>query len=241
MKKLLLLAVLLSSYAHSSVTTIMCIGDSLTWGATANGTPAPGGYRDQLCLALFACYQQVQFVGPLNDNSSETLINRKSTGHAGYRGYRIDELCACLDGPNPYPGNKGYWFTVSNFNPDIILLMAGTNDILQGKGVANAVNDMDIMIAKIYKLRPKSTVLLAQIPPIFGSVASQVVEFNNAIFNFEFKYLARGMKIQVVDECRPLLPFSKEFADAVHPSLLVYNLMALHWLPETLLAIWQRS
>lgn len=241
MKKLLC-SFLVCCSLNAKVINIMPIGDSITWGAVGpNLPPALGGYRSPLYEAIKACGQQVMFLGADNGNPSPLLTLNKEDYHCGYRGFRIDELSQCLDGPNPYPGNIGYWFTILNMQPDIILLMAGTNDILQGKGVMVATNNMDAMIAKIHRMRPHTTIILSQIPPIFGSVAQQAEQFNTNLIGLVDKYKKLGVDITLVYMYVSLLPFGKQFSDAVHPDAVTYRAMVLTWLPSVLVAIWQRN
>ena len=55
------------------------------------------------------------------------------------------------------------------------------------------------------------------------------------------KYQQAGKQIELVDQHAPLLPFGKQFGDAVHPDGITYRAMALTWLPKVLAAIYRKT
>ncbi|MFV3464754.1 GDSL-type esterase/lipase family protein, partial [Mycobacterium tuberculosis] len=91
----------------------------------------PRGYRPELFQKLTAAGLPTDFVGSLRNG---TLSDRDHEGHSGWR---IDEISARVDG----------W--VDTFQPEVVLLMIGTNDMIQGYDVANAPARLGTLLDKI--------------------------------------------------------------------------------------------
>ena len=90
---------------------IMPLGDSNT-----DGFAVPGGYRIDLEDDLSAAGYTVEFVGSLSNGPTD-LADRDHEGHVGFT------IEAIRDG-------FGAWYAASP--ADVILLMAGTNDVKLG-------------------------------------------------------------------------------------------------------------
>ncbi|MGH3730764.1 MAG: GDSL-type esterase/lipase family protein, partial [Micromonosporaceae bacterium] len=131
-----------------SFVNVMPLGDSLTWGYTVkNGTPVVvDGYRKDLWTRLRKVGMNVNFVGSCPRPWDEWKCNGDGTmgdnNHEGHSGFRIDQLSA----------NVSRWMAV--YKPQIVLLMAGTNDIAQRYDLPNAPRRLSAMIDKIRAARP---------------------------------------------------------------------------------------
>jgi len=241
-----LFAVGFAAQAQARTFTIMPLGDSITYGAPSAVKESLGGYRTALFEALSECGQFVQFVGPNPTNASQLQINAGQQYHAGFGGYRIDHLNANLDGDAaPWPGNyNGHWLTGipgvrEPLYPDIILVMAGTNDILQKSGVDGAFDRMNTLVARLLTMRPDSRVIVAKIAPIWGIYAQHVIDYNNKVAQLVSWYAQEGFHISSVDQHTPFVNYSSAFKDSVHPSDgLVYRAMGYNWLPKVLTAMY---
>ena len=198
-----------------------------------------GGYREALYEGLTASLKSILMVGPSDDHASPILVLAGQQYHAGFPGYRIDQLSANLDGDNPpWPGNYGgYWLTgipdiKPPLYPDIILLMAGTNDLTQNNGVELATERFDEILNKLFTLRPSAHIIVAEIPPIFSRM-EEVAAFNIKIKELALRYELAGYSISVVNQYAPFLTYPEHFADGVHPSdKLIYRLIGFQWLPK---------
>jgi lysophospholipase L1-like esterase len=73
--------------------------------------------------------------------------------------------------------------------PNLILLMAGTNDINRGRTPEQAIADLDLFITYVFQRCPDATILVQHIPAIewktFGRTMSDlqmnVIKYNAAI------------------------------------------------------------
>ena len=111
---------------------IMCVGDSITHGFIDGNN----GYRKYLCHYLNEKGISYDMVGPENSWSDTATYDWNGTtitydpGHCGYSGYSIQS----------YGSRTGIYevlFSSSNlvetYDPDMILLQIGTNDLLDAR------------------------------------------------------------------------------------------------------------
>ncbi|MGZ5380066.1 MAG: Ig-like domain-containing protein, partial [Mycobacterium sp.] len=132
----------------STRTTVMPLGDSLT-----DGYNIPGGYRPDLLAKFVADNLAVDFVGSLS-NGPAALTDREHEGHSGWR---IDQISASVVS----------WMNA--YRPDIVLLMIGTNDMVQDYQLSTAPDRLSALIDQITATLPTSHVIVASIPRIGGS------------------------------------------------------------------------
>ena len=234
-----LLAIVFSlTISQALAVTVLPLGDSLTYGATGDGKAYPG-YREDLLRHLAAKGLDIHYVGTRMDNASPYLIAQGAALHSGYPGYRIDQIVANLDGDDHSLGNdQGYWLTGSEVDrlaiyPDVILLMAGTNDIVWQATPEQAVARMSALIDKLLLLRPNATVIVALIPPMFHSVLFAKGQIYNeklqALVAIKSASLVAG-KLQLADLFTPFIGQPERFADLIHPDALGYQQFADQWL-----------
>jgi lysophospholipase L1-like esterase len=172
---------------------IMPLGDSLTYGYVSEGNPdnEVGGYRRYLWEKIHANgITNVNFVGSLA-NGIPTI----DRDHEGHGGWRIDDIEAAVSG----------WVTASQ--PDIILLMAGTNDLNGGFSPELAILRMGLLLDKIHSFRPTARVLLLNLPGARANVSSDfsnvtptvISAFNDALPGLVNPRAAQGWNIALVD------------------------------------------
>src|SRR5579875_3625446 len=104
---------------------IMVIGDSITAGVI-DGThnSDEGGYRGRLAQLLAANGYHAVFVGSRSDYAGHA----QGLHHEGYPGYVIRATSKGAPGQLLGPIVER---ALTNYDPDVILLMAGTNDLLK--------------------------------------------------------------------------------------------------------------
>ena len=134
---------------------IMPLGDSITTGNDSSNL-TPGGYRTTLFNLLSGTGYDFGFVGSMTGNPGPIPDN----DHEGRSGFTIEQLRQTV-GPS----------VVAN-QPDIILLLAGTNDVtvslkidptlLTVEGIAGR---LDSLLSDLYTYRPTATVFVGTIPP----------------------------------------------------------------------------
>ncbi len=193
-------------HAATSPIKIMPLGDSITYGTnSSNG----GGYRLPLWDELISQGANVDFVGS-QQNGPENF----DADNEGHSGWRIDQISA----------NVVNWLTT--YQPQIILLHIGTNDIVQNYDVTNAPARLSTLINQITTTLPNATLFVAQIVPLNSSSSSnaEVQTFNSAIPDI---VKAAGSNVHMVD-MYDAVPASL-LTDNIHPNDYGYALMANVW------------
>lgn len=183
------------------VNTLMPLGDSITHGYNVDG-----GYRTH----LFELLPGVNFVGTQNSGPSE-LADRD---HEGHPGWRIDEISSQIQS----------WL-LSN-NPETILLLIGTNDVLQNYQLATAPQRLEQLIDKILQTSPDVKLFVGTLPPLTNQTQNQQVQ----TFNQELVDLVNQKNLPnlfVVDIYNTLT--TADLADGVHPNQAGYDKMADTW------------
>jgi lysophospholipase L1-like esterase len=154
----------------TNATTIMAVGDSITFGCGYQAKPpgyglqCSGGdasYRAKLYELLTAAGQKVQFVGRAKSGSGADFPVEQWM-HEGYSGQRIDQLDEKLYGASPWAGVP----------PDVMLVMLGTNDIWHlNSTTATMKKRMDSFLNHTFaRMGPKTKVFLASITNMAGRV-----------------------------------------------------------------------
>ncbi|MGB3238069.1 MAG: GDSL-type esterase/lipase family protein [Geitlerinemataceae cyanobacterium] len=194
---------------------ILLLGDSITFGVV-NGDDddreQTGGYRTILFGELFAQGfanpTDFDFVGELTDGPGE--IDRD---HAGYRGAtiakiddRVEELL--LELPKA---------------PDIVLLMAGTNDVAKGIDLDEAPKRLGELIDRLLEAEV-DRVLIGSIPPLPERISASL-RFNQALPGLAE---GKGDRVQFVDVSGSLK--NREISsDNVHPNARGYKIIGQNW------------
>ena len=145
-----------------AATRIMPLGDSITEAFTGHAS-----YRYWLYKSLTQANYNIDFVGGQTGvNGGPPLFSDFDQNHEGHSGYRADQI----------RDNVVTWAS-QNF-PDIVLLHAGTNDLLQGQSVSSTSTEIGQIIDGLRTVNPSVTILLAQIIP---GTTINVTSLNNSI------------------------------------------------------------
>jgi lysophospholipase L1-like esterase len=132
----------------------MPLGDSITRGQGDGGTTGTYlGYRCSLDNRLLAAGIDADMVGPLSEGRNGCL----DTQHAGWSGWTIAELT----------GSVTDW--VVTYAPQVVLLMAGTNDIIEQNAMTGMASRLGVLIDTIRAARPGVLVIVSNIPQIGSS------------------------------------------------------------------------
>jgi lysophospholipase L1-like esterase len=192
---------------------IMPLGDSIT-----DGYNVPGGYRINLWGDFQAVGLDAVFVGSLSNGPPEL----GSQNHEGHNGWRIDQIASQIDG----------W--LDTYQPDLILLHIGTNDILQDHSRDTMVDRLSALIDQITDDLPGSILTVAMITPLDDPVRNEwVVEYNQLIPDLVAQKAAEGRFVILVD----MYDAGVTLADGVHPTRDGYDAMAEVWF-EAILSLY---
>lgn len=207
--------------AYTATVRVMPLGDSITAGV---GSTSGDGYRASLYNRLTNGGLPVNFVGTQLYGTVGT--DRNNEGHGGYT---IDQLRAGIDG----------WLDAQY--PDVVLLQAGTNDMVRGP-VAGAPQRLSYLIADIQSWGSRNgkpvRIFVAKIPH-HGSVSDRayppdqravynanVDDFNAAVASIVAARQAGGGRVYLADNSQigGVIIF-----DGVHPNEAGYSWMSWKW------------
>ena len=156
---------------------IMPLGDSITAGYGAN----VGGYRAELGVRLRAAGYSFSYVGSQNtyNPNGATDLN-----HEAHSGWKTPELTAIVNGS--YSNNQtSANLIISTSNPDVILLMIGTNDMLGSSTTLGA--DYDALLSSIFSKNQNARVIV--FPMIYSSIFSDVQADNVTLGGRDIQYI----------------------------------------------------
>lgn len=151
---------------------IMSMGDSITDGYI-NGD---NGYRKYLYHQLVDNKGYViDMVGSKNTGWTPNYNFKDGTysydpQHEGYSGYTIKSYGGRTGLLDTIKNNN----TVENNNPDIVLLMIGTNDILDTYDISNIGSRLEELVDFIYKQKSDVKLIIMSPPPIDSNIESWV-------------------------------------------------------------------
>jgi len=197
----------------------MPLGDSITWGAYGDGLDGIGGYRNYLYHELSLAGYAFKFVGSV-EGPAEIGVDPH---HEGWRGGRIDELNEKIND----------WIIAAQ--PDIVLLCAGTNDLIQQSTSATALSRLSGLIDNIFKACPATHVMVTSIlnvkTPNDYSLSPQTInQYNHSIPEIVAQQAKSGKKISFVDLSKEVAFGSEDFhIDGLHPSEKGYRKISDVW------------
>jgi lysophospholipase L1-like esterase/chitodextrinase len=202
-------------------TTIMPLGDSLTLGKFYDG-----GYRGFLWQQLRQAGLDADFVGSQDANPYGIISgiepDNDHEGHSGYTAEQIADLAHTQ---------------TALYKPDIILLMAGTNDMFDPSQRAAAGQDMNKMLNQISEALPNTQVVMSSIPPIMSDpdLLEPIQRYNQQIKEIAADHRAQGHPVGFVDmyalmkeEYFPLDPEDSN-KDGIHPTREAFEVMGHIW------------
>ena len=220
---------------------IMPLGNSITRGET-DGTITVDqmkGYRYYLNQLLTTAGYSTDFVG--SESSGCGFFN--DCQHAGIGGTRDQYVARLLtDG---YDERNGVQILVpprpylDEYNPDIILLHIGTNDIThEPDAITNQQVSTILNLIDQYEIRAQKEVIVflaliinRKIPCTAGSGCQTTTDFNNYIKTMALVRIASGDKIVIVDmEHDAGFNYdNSDMSDNLHPNSIGYSKMANLW------------
>ena len=195
--------------AFAGVVQIMPLGDSITAGGS-DPSDVPGGYRNNLYADLTASGYAVHFVGSQTSNPSPLLTSTGNAAHEGHPGYDISYLTDNVD----------TWFaSVLPIQPDLVVLMIGTNDINLDFLLSSAPERLGALLDRIKLLDPNGRILLSTIPWTLDANLNVAV----AAYNSSMPAVAAARPGVWFFDNISVLDIATDFADKLHPNQQGYN------------------
>ena len=187
---------------------IMPLGDSITFGTPDRSY---GGYRHTLGTLLTSDGYIIDFVG--SQQSGNNVI--PDPDNEGHPGWTIAQIKNGIDANG--------W--LGTYQPDIILLHIGTNDIHRGDA-ASAPGNLSALLDDILVRLPRAHVIVAQIIPFRLGPDKGHQSYNAAIPGI---VASKGPRVSMVD-MQSILSRG-DYADDLHPNAGGYDKMARAWEP----------
>ena len=196
----------ISAHAQSAGLRLMPIGDSITAGyRSSTGV----GYRGPLWPELINDGDALDFVG---SQRSGTMFD---PDNEGYYGDRIDQIASLINSE------------LVLYQPNVVLLHIGTNDLGQNYQVSTAPNRLASLIDQILAADPGVTILVAQlIPNSTGWVQDDINTFNSQIPGIVQARVNAGKHVYTVSMSSLNL---NDLSDGLHPNDGGYQKMADNW------------
>jgi acyl-CoA thioesterase I len=201
-----------------SAVKIMPLGDSITEGSQGHAS-----YRFWLWKKLELAGYQADFVGSRTGvyysggapNQGPPLYADFDTQHEGHSGWRTDQVLAQI----------GSW--TPTYQPDVVLLHLGTNDMLQSHTVTETITRLGQIIDTIRVSRPNVKFAMAKIIP------SRVLNQNIQALNAQIPALAASKNtaqspVVLVDQYAGYDAFTDNY-DEYHPNARGENKMMNKW------------
>lgn len=197
-----------TAVARASV-RVMPLGDSITYGV---GSTTRGGYRVKLWQDCATAHLRVTFVGSQVAGPG-SLPSRENEGHPGWR-------------INQISGRVVRW--LKTYQPQVILLQIGTNDIVFNDHVSTAPQRLRSLLLQISATLPTAKIIVAQITPLRKPGWNAEVQTYNAQIPAMVTSLAdQGIHVSYVDMYHAV-PMS-DLNDGIHPNDSGYAAMATVW------------
>lgn len=196
---------------------VMPLGDSITAGQH-RVEPTPGTYRIQLWKNLLADNLSVDFVGS-QFNGPPSLGDKN---HEGRGGWTIDQIAGLVD--------QGI---IKTYQPQMALLMIGTNDVLRGNSLNTITGDLSNLIDRISQDSSNTRIFVSSIAPIDPAFkgttrANLAKNFNALLPDLVKDKVAQGKKVTYVN-AGGSLNLNDLVPDGIHPNLAGYNKIGHSW------------
>ena len=138
---------------------VLPLGDSITYGCGSDAAPpdwfacctaTSGGYRAPLWAALNGSAINASIVMVGTESNGPAYVPVEQRAHEGHPGWTINQIA----------GLKDKWVALA---PDVVLLMAGTNDVGQGHSNATIKADYVSLLASLRATLPKAALYVTSI------------------------------------------------------------------------------
>lgn len=201
------------------VLRVMPLGASSTVG---KGSPDTAGYRGPLQALLARDGVTVDMVGSRRDGP-DSVPDRD---HEGYGGLTLQDM-------RPQVAE---W--VRRAGPDVVLLHAGTNDLLKGTSPEEAARHLEGVLSEIVAVTDAHVIVAGVWAPLGGDVRDRA-EFNRLSGEVVAGFRERGHSVRYADTSDLL--DADELADGLHPNATGYRLIAALWERQILDVIGRRA
>jgi lysophospholipase L1-like esterase len=126
---------------------------------------------------------------------------------------------AALDSDNPYINNSAFQ-EAKDFQPNIVIIMLGTNDAnpLIRPNNGSFANDYVKLVDEFQALSSKPKIYIVKPPPIFSHGTAPSAEYFRETVILGIEQVANQTKLPIIDVYSALANYSEFFSDGVHPN-----------------------
>ena len=220
--------------AAADTVKIMPVGDSITFGMGEDG-----GYRKYLDVALKEKNINFDMVGPEGPDTASFNYNGQrvtyDNNHAGYSGFQIKEEPSWAQ----QQGTSGSLYNklknnnaVKKYQPDIILLIIGTNDMTANRSMDACASDLRALVDYMLADMPSGgVVFMGSIPEFtaYGGNAQRVANYNNTVKQVAESYASAGKNVKFADVHGSMNGTADLGGDQLHPNGSGYSKMGKFW------------
>jgi lysophospholipase L1-like esterase len=204
---------------------VLPLGDSITFGV---GSSTYGGYRAPLFHLAVQSAQSITFVGSQTDGPAMVdglPFPQQSEGHSGF---------TIADGGGRSGITALAGSSVTKYQPNIVTLMIGTNDVDIGLDLANAPARLGALMDIVLAADPKLLLVVAQIVPTTDDGENSLVQaYNAAVPGLVSTRAASGKHVTMVDMYGAFTAHAAYktdyMSDKLHPNDAGYAVMAATW------------
>jgi acyl-CoA thioesterase I len=133
--------------------------------------------------------------------------------------FGVGRTTVSLQFNKPYM-NQPAFQEAQKFNPDIVVIMLGTNDAyLSEQQRSNFTNDYQALISSFQSLPSNPQIYIAVPPPVFNNTMGlPPAVLDNDVIPL-VNQTASNLKLPTIDVHTPLLDNPEDFKDGVHPNM----------------------
>lgn len=196
----------------------MPLGDSITYGEHSS---TGNGYRQAL-LSLLLNTTATSPPNPMFSNityvGSQVSGDMSQSSNEGWPGYTVAQIAQKASTALPL------------YAPNLILLMAGTNDIVLNDSLCTAPDRLSALIGTCLTLSTNAVVVVAQLTP-FADAERQAatVAYNAGVTDVVRSWIGKGAKVVGVDMQGIGGVEVGDLSDGEHPNDVGYAKMAGVW------------
>jgi len=236
-------AVLPEAEAFSKTDTIkiMPVGDSITFGMGEDG-----GYRKYLDYFMKQKgYTGIDLVGPEGGGGggwpwgggggTSFTYNGQTVeydgDHAGYSGFQIKQPASWGQDSSLYNKLKEK-NAIKTYQPDVILLIIGTNDMTANRPQSDCANDLrDLVNYMLDDMPAGGKVYMGSIPEFteYGGNPERVASYNSTVKSVADEFRASGKNVEFADVHGALDGMNDIGSDRLHPNGKGYEKIGRFW------------
>ena len=233
--------------SKSDTVKIMPVGDSITFGMGEDG-----GYRKYLDYFMKQKgYTGIDLVGPESTGGgggwgwgggggNPTFTYNGQTveydgDHAGYSGFQIKQPASWGQDSSLYNKLKEK-NAVKTCQPDVILLIIGTNDMTANRSMNDCASDLrDLVDYMLGDMPAGGKVFMGSIPEftMYGGNPEKIANYNSTVKKVADEFAASGKNVEFADVHGALDGMNDIGSDNLHPNGKGYEKMGKFW-AETL-------